>query len=136
MTDRYENLPAESALSFRDGFYYTGDIGKVDPEGYIYITGRKKLFINISGQKVDPTEVENVILINEGVKEVAVAGRVNSSGAECVAAYIVSSREMKPSEIVGFCRDKISDIKIPAIIKFVEEIPKSPTGKVLRDKLE
>ncbi len=136
MTDRYENLPDESAQVFKGGYYYTGDIGKIDPDRYIYITGRKKLFINVSGQKVDPAEVEGVILLNEDVSEVAVVGRKNSSGAEYVAAYIVSRKELKASDIAGFCRGKISDIKIPAKITFVDEIPKSPTGKVLRDKLK
>jgi len=135
MTDRYENLPEESRKVFKDGYYYTGDIGKIDPDGYIYITGRKKLFINISGQKVDPGEVENVILLNEFVSDVAVVGRKNSSGAEYVAAYIVSKKELKASDIVKFCRDKISDIKIPTSIKFIDKIPKSPTGKILREKL-
>ncbi len=135
MTDRYENLPEESVLAFRKGYYYTGDIGRIDEKGYIYITGRKKLFINISGQKVDPGEVENIILLNEDVMEVAVVGRKDSSGAEYVAAFIVSDKNLNASDIVKFCRDKISDIKIPTSIKFVDEIPKSPTGKILRDKL-
>jgi len=136
MTDSYENLPVESGKAFRDGYYYTGDIGKKDAEGYIYITGRKKLFINISGQKVDPTEVENVILLNENVSEAVVIGRKNKSGIEYVAAYIVSKENLKGSDIIEFCRDKISDIKIPTAISFVDEIPKSPTGKILREKLK
>lgn len=136
MTDRYENLPEESEAVFRGGYYYTGDIGRLDEEGYIYITGRKKLFINISGQKVDPGEVEAVILLNDDIAEVAVLGRKRESGTEYAAAYIVSKKELKASDIVKFCRDKISDIKIPSVIKFVKEIPKSPTGKVLRDRLE
>ena len=136
MTDRYENLPEESEVAFRGGYYYTGDIGNIDPEGYIYITGRKKLFINISGQKVDPGEVEAVILLNEDVDEVAVVGKKRDSGTEYAAAYVVANKELKASDIVNFCRGKISDIKIPAVIKFVNEIPKSPTGKVLRDKLD
>lgn len=136
MTDRYENLPEESSKVFKDGYYYTGDMGQIDQDGYIFITGRKKLFINISGQKVDPGEVENVILLNEFVSDVAVLGRKNSSGAEYVAAYIVSEKELKASDIVKFCRDKISDIKIPTSIKFIDKIPRSPTGKMLREKLE
>jgi len=136
MTDRYENLPEESSKVFKDGYYYTGDLGRINQDGYIYITGRKKLFINISGQKVDPGEVENVILLNEFVSDVAVVGRKNSSGTEYVAAYIVSKKELKVSDIVKFCRDKISDIKIPTSIKFIDEIPRSPTGKILREKLD
>ena len=136
MTDRYENLPEESGQAFREGYYYTGDIGRIDPDGYIYITGRKKLFINISGQKVDPGEVENILLQNKDISEAAVVGRKNSSGAEFVAAYIVTDKDLKASDIIKFCRDKISDIKIPSAIKFVSEIPKSPTGKVLREKLD
>ncbi|MGI9533445.1 MAG: AMP-binding enzyme, partial [Thermodesulfobacteriota bacterium] len=93
-------------------------------------------FINISGQKIDPVEVENTLLSHSAILEVAVTGRKLESGNEVVAAYIVSDTKLNSSDIIEFCRGKISDIKIPSSINFVESLPKSPTGKILRDKLD
>ncbi|MGI9553545.1 MAG: class I adenylate-forming enzyme family protein [Thermodesulfobacteriota bacterium] len=136
MTSGYQNLEEETKKVFKKGFYYTGDLGFIDSDGYIYIKGRRKLFINISGQKVDPVEVENTLLSHSAVLEAAVTGRESESGNEIVAAYIVADTKLNSSDIIEFCRGKISDIKIPSLIKFVESLPKSPTGKILRDKLE
>lgn len=135
MTYRYENSAEESEKSFRNGFYYTGDIGFIDENGYIFINGRKKLFINIAGYKVDPVEVEEFLLRNKDIKEVAVKGVLNESEQEVVKAFIVPKREMKYGDIVEFCRGRISEYKIPGIVEFRNSLPKSPTGKVLRTKL-
>ncbi|MGI9535056.1 MAG: class I adenylate-forming enzyme family protein, partial [Thermodesulfobacteriota bacterium] len=132
MTPGYLNLVEETKKVFKKGFYYTGDLGLIDNEGYIYIKGRKKLFINISGQKIDPVEVENTLLSHSAILEVAVTGRKLESGNEVVAAYIVSGTKLNSSDIIEFCRGKISDIKIPSSINFVKSLPKSPTGKILR----
>jgi len=135
MTSGYQNLEEESKEVFKEGFYHTGDLGLIDSEGYLYITGRKKLFINISGQKVDPVEVENTLLDHGDISEVAVKGGISKTGHEIIEAYIVSEKKLNSSDIIEFCRGKISDIKIPRLIKFVDSLPKSPTGKILRDKL-
>ena len=135
MTTGYQNLEEETKNVFKNGFYYTGDLGFIDDDGYIYIKGRKKLFINISGQKIDPVEVENVLLGHNNIREAAVTGSRSESGNEIVSAYIVSDKDLSSSDIIKFCRGKISDIKIPRLIKFVDSLPKSPTGKILRDKL-
>ena len=135
MTNRYENLEDESSEVFKNGYYYTGDIGLIDEEGFIFIKGRKKLFINISGQKVDPLEVENLLLSCEKISDAAVVGKKAESGNEFIAAFIVLNNDMDKSEVINYCKGKIADIKIPSTIKFLNEIPRSPTGKVLRDRL-
>ena len=135
MTTGYHDLPEETQRSFRNGYYFTGDLGKIDEDGYIYIVGRKKLFINISGNKVDPQEVENVISRHPKVREVAVVGIRERDEKEAVKAVIVPKEKLEAREIYEFCRGKISDFKIPRIIEFREKLPKSPTGKVLREKL-
>ena len=135
MTSCYENSDQESEKSFRNGFYYTGDTGFIDDKGYIFITGRKKLFINISGYKVDPVELEQLLLENKNIREVAVKGELNASGQEIIKAFIVPEKTMKYSEIVDFCRSRISEYKIPRIVEFRESLPKSPTGKILKAKL-
>ena len=135
MTNRYENLEDESSEVFKNGYYYTGDIGYIDDEGFIFIKGRKKLFINISGQKVDPQEVENLLLTCEKISDVAVVGKQAESGNEYIAAFIVLNKDMDKSEVINYCKGKIADIKIPSSINIVNEIPRSPTGKVLRERL-
>ncbi len=134
MTDEYVDSPVESEKSFRNGFYHTGDLGMIDEDGYIFIKGRKKLFINISGNKVDPYEVEDVIESHQNVREAVVVGVINEMGNEVVMVVIVGEN-ISRKEIVDYCKDKISDYKIPKIIEFRSSLPKSPTGKVLRDKI-
>ena len=90
MTKGYYDLPEETARVFKDGYYHTGDLGKIDSDGYIYIVGRKKLLINISGNKVDPTEVEDILSSHPMVKEAAVLGISDDKGGEIVKAVIVS----------------------------------------------
>ncbi len=136
MTSGYYGLPEETEKAFRNGFYFTGDLGRIDEEGYIYITGRKKLFINIGGHKVDPQEVENVLLRHPQVREAVVIGIKDGKGEELVKAVIVANDKIEAKDIYEFCRGRISGFKIPRIIEFRQEIPKSPTGKVLREYLK
>ncbi len=135
MTTGYDNMPEETKEIFKNGFYYTGDLGYVDKHGLIYIKGRKKLMINISGNKVDPTEVENILSSHPKVKEAAVIGITHQSSHESIKAFIVCNEKTEKGEIIVYLKNKIVDYKIPNIIEFVENIPKSPTGKILRNKL-
>ena len=135
-TTGYYGLPKETKEVFRGGYYYTGDLGRIDQDGFIYIVGRKKLFINISGNKVDPVEVENVLLEFDKVTEAAVLGILDSEGSESVKAVIVSSEGVEKKDILNFCKQRISNYKIPSIIEFRDELPRSPTGKVLREELK
>lgn len=134
MTDGYVDFPEETERVFVDGFYHTGDLGMFDGDGYLFIRGRKKLFINISGNKVDPFEVENLLMTHGKIMEVAVIGTSGAGGREEVKAFIVADG-LTRREIVDFCRGKISDYKIPAKMEFVDALPRSPAGKVLREKL-
>ncbi len=136
MTTSYYGLPEETEKAFRNGYYFTGDLGKIDERDYIYIVGRKKLFINVAGNKVDPAEVENLLLTHPKVKEVAVLGIKDIYGSESVKAVIVTKANMEIREVYDYCRGHISDFKIPRIVEFRDDIPKSPTGKVLRQHLK
>ncbi len=136
MTSGYYGLPEETEKAFRNGYYFTGDLGRIDEEGYIYIVGRKKLFINISGNKVDPNEVENLLLQHPKVKEAVILGVADNRGNEIIKAVIVPKSNMETKEVYEFCKGRISDFKIPRVIEFRDEIPKSPTGKVLREHLK
>ena len=135
MTDGYVGSLEETKRVFVDGFYHTGDLGMFDSDGYLFICGRKKLFINISGNKVDPYEVENLLMTHEKITEAAVIGTPAAGGREEVRAFIVADG-LTRRDIVDFCRGKISDYKIPAKMEFVDALPRSPAGKILREKLK
>ena len=135
-TTGYFGLPEETKKVFKDGYYFTGDLGRIDQDGFIYIVGRKKLFINISGNKVDPVEVENVLLEHDKIKDAVVLGLVDDNGIETVKAVIVPTGELERKDIAEFCRNRIAEFKIPRIVEFRDELPRSPTGKVLREELK
>lgn len=136
MTTGYYGLAEETKRVFRNGYYFTGDLGKIDEEGYIYIVGRKKLLINVAGNKVDPIEVENLLLNHPKIKEAVVLGVKDNHGNESVKAIIVPRGNIVAKEVYDYCKGHISDFKIPRIVEFRDKIPKSPTGKVLRERLK
>ena len=135
MTDGYVDFPEETERVFVEGFYHTGDLGMFDSDGYLFICGRKKLFINISGNKVDPYEVESLLMTHGKITEAAVIGILGAGSREEVKAFIVADG-LTRRDIVDFCRGKISDYKIPAKMEFVDTLPRSPAGKVLRERLK
>ncbi len=118
--------------TIQDGWLSLGDIGYLDDEGYVYILGRAKNFINVGGEKVDPAEVEKVIMEIPGVKEVVVVGKNSDTYGQIVKAVIVKEGELNKPQIAQYCLNKIATYKIPKIIEFVDEIPKSATGKILK----
>ena len=135
MAKGYEGLPEQTASSFRNGFFFPGDIGRFDHEGRLYITGRSTFFINVGGNKVDPAEVEQVILANPKIKEVVVVGIKAPYGGEFVKAVVVTKERCEASEIIENCKGCLAEYKVPKIVDFRDEIPKSPLGKVLRKYL-
>jgi long-chain acyl-CoA synthetase len=134
----YYNLPKETAdVLTADGYFKTVDLGKVDSEGYLYITGRKKELIISAGEKIVPREVEEILARHPKVADVAVVGKKDQSRGEVVFAFVVPKEpSVKPDELRSFCRDQgLVNFKIPKEISFVQELPRSPTGKVLKRQL-
>jgi long-chain acyl-CoA synthetase len=131
----YEGNPEATAASFRDGFYLSGDLGVKDAEGYLTLTGRKKFLINRGGFKVNPSEVERSILTHPQVREVVVLAAPSSFGDDLVRCVIVRDGPCTEGEIVEHCRSQIADYKVPSLVEFRDELPKSPTGKILRSEL-
>lgn len=136
MTSGYANLDEESNACFQSGRFWTGDIGRMDSRDNLYITGRKKLFINAAGNKVDPAQVEAVINEHPAVSECVVIGVQGQYGQEIVKAVVVSSTECSVDEIKNWCLAKLAAYKVPQVVEFREEIPKSPLGKILRKYLQ
>lgn len=132
----YEGLDEANQKAFRDGFFFTGDLGKRDEEGLLYLVGRKKFFINKGGYKIDPREIEEVIESHAAVEEVVVLGLPTPYGDERVKAVVVLKTSVTEEEIINHCRGKIASFKVPSLVEFRESLPKSPTGKILREMLK
>lgn len=139
----YWNKPEETANQLKDGWLLTGDIGKIDEDGYLYIVDRKKDMIIISGFKVYPRELEDVLFEHEAVENVAIIGLPdpNTPGSEIVKAFIVlkdgfrETDEIK-NEIKEFLRKNVAPYKVPKFIDFRKELPETLVGKVLRKDLK
>ncbi len=116
-----------------NGWLATGDIARVDERGFVFIVDRKKDLIIVSGFNVFPNELEDVISSLPGVKEVAAIGIPSSQTGEAIKVYIVKKDpNLTEAEVIAFCRKNLTGYKIPKIVEFVEELPKTPVGKVLR----
>ena len=133
----YHNMPEETALALRDGWLYTGDIARMDADGYFTILDRKKELIKPGGMEVWPREVEEVIAAHPGVAEVAVAGIPDAYRGETVKAWVVCKpgQSLAESELQTWCRERLAPFKIPTQIEFRTELPKSSVGKVLKREL-
>ncbi len=137
LTSGYHNMPELNQTAFVDGSYFTGDLGKIDESGRLYITGRKKILIDTGGRKVDPIEIEDVLLTHPNIKEAVVVGVKGFFAGEIIKAVIVpqESQTCEEREISDYCKARLAEFKVPRIIEFRDEIPKSPLGKVLRKAL-
>jgi long-chain acyl-CoA synthetase len=135
----YHNLPKDTKAALTpDKFFKTGDLGKVDPDGFLYITGRKKDLIIVAGEKVVPREVEEILTQHPAVAEAAVVGKKDSGRGEMVVAFVIARPEQQLSAPVlrDFCRDRgLAQWKIPKEFFFPADLPRSATGKVLKRAL-
>ncbi|MBU6333005.1 MAG: long-chain fatty acid--CoA ligase [Chloroflexi bacterium] len=135
----YWNKPEETAVTLTaDGWLHTGDICKVDADGYFRVVDRKKDMIIVSGYKVLPRDVEEVLFTHPDILEACVAGIPDRSrGDETVKAYVVRKPGTNPSaeQIQEFCRNSLAPYKVPRVIEFRDELPKTTVGKVLRRAL-
>jgi long-chain acyl-CoA synthetase len=130
----YWQRPSETADTIRDGWLFTGDIAKMDEDGFFYIVDRKKDMISASGLKVLPREVEEVLFLHPKVLEAVVAGVPDPYRGETVKAFVVPKPGALPTseELVAFCKLHLASFKVPTQIEFRDELPKSMVGKVLR----
>ena len=133
----YWNRPSDTAQVIKNGWFHTGDIGRMDEDGFFYIVDRLKDMINVSGFKVYPAEVENIIYQHPAVAEVAVYGVLDQMKGEIVKANIVlkAGCTLTEEQMREFCSEKIAKYKMPKSFKFVKSIPKNPTGKILKRML-
>jgi len=140
----YWNQPEASAEAFleHDGkrFFRTGDLGYYDEEGYFFITDRLKRMLNCAGFKVWPAEVEAMLYAHPAIQEACVIGARDAYRGETVKAVIVLKPQAKdavlPQEIMEWARGKMAAFKVPRIVEFVDELPRTATGKILWRKLQ
>ena len=130
----YWNMPEETALVLREGWLHTGDIARMDEEGYFQIVDRKKDMIIAGGFNIYPRDVEEVLYENPRVKEAVVAGIPDPYRGETVKAYVVlkEGETATEEEIIEFCKGKMAKYKVPKMVEFRPELPKTMVGKVLR----
>jgi long-chain acyl-CoA synthetase len=133
----YHNMPTETANTLRDGWLFTGDIARMDKDGYFYIVDRKKELIKPGGYQVWPREVEEVIADNPKVLEVGVAGIPDAYRGETVKAWVVlmEGETASADEIREWCKEHLAPFKVPTSVEFRDELPKTTVGKVLRREL-
>jgi long-chain acyl-CoA synthetase len=136
----YWNKPDETKNTLRGGWLYTGDIAKMDEDGYFYIVDRKKDMIDVSGLKVWPREVEEVLYEHPAVNEAAVVGVADAYRGETVKAYVTLKPgyqgKVTEEDIIKFCREKIATYKAPRSVEFRDSLPKTLVGKILRRTLK
>jgi len=130
-------MPEETAVTIRNGWLHTGDLARMDEDGYFYIVDRKKDLILVGGYNVYPREVEEAIYTHSDIVEVAVLGVPDPNLGEAVKAFVVSKNpELTTEQLLDYCKERLAKYKIPSLIEFIEELPKNTTGKILRRALK
>jgi long-chain acyl-CoA synthetase len=130
----YFNLPEETGKTITNAWLHTGDLGKLDPEGFITITGRKKDLIISAGENIYPREIEEVLVLHPKVKEVAVIGVKDEVRGEVPKAFLIAHEgvSVDDKELRAFCREHLAAYKVPKHFEIVADLPRTPTGKVLK----
>ncbi|MFZ5597078.1 MAG: long-chain-fatty-acid--CoA ligase [Bacillota bacterium] len=130
----YWNMPEETAKTLKNGWLYTGDIAKMDEDGYFYIVDRKKDMIIAGGFNIYPRDVEEVLFEHPKVMEAVVAGVSDPYRGETVKAFVVlkEGQQATEEEIISYCKSKLAAYKVPRLVEFRKELPKTAVGKVLR----
>jgi len=138
LTQGYYKNPEETANAIREGWFYTGDIGYMDDEGYLYITDRKKEMIIAGGYNIYPREIDEVLFEHPKIQEACAVGIPDPYRGETVKAFLVikAGETLTEDEVIAFCREKLAAYKVPKLVEFMDDLPKSTVGKVMRRKLK
>ncbi len=133
----YWNRPEDTASTLRDGWLYTGDAGYLDEDGYLYIHDRLKDMIITGAENVYPAEVESALAAHAGVADVAVIGVPDETWGEAVKAIVVAApdRDVSEEELIAHARGRLAHFKAPSTIDFIAELPRNPSGKILKREL-
>ena len=134
VTPGYDSNPAANARAFTEGWFRTGDQGRLDEEGYLFLTGRLKEQINRGGEKISPLEVDNVLLDHPAIAQACTFGIPHDKLGEEVGVVVVLRPEMTASEaeIRDFAAQRLAAFKVPRRVLLMDDIPKGATGKIQR----
>jgi acyl-CoA synthetase (AMP-forming)/AMP-acid ligase II len=134
----YWKAPEATAAALRGGWYYSGDIGCVDERGYLYIRDRKKEMIKFKGFGIAPAEIESLLIEHPGVADAAVIGKPHPEAGEIPKAFVVRKpgQTLTAADVVAFVKGRLANYKVPGEVEFVDAIPKTPSGKILRRVLK
>ena len=137
LMDGYWNLPEATASSLRGGWMYTGDAGRMDDEGFLYIEDRIKDMIVSGGENIYPKEVENALFNHPNVADAAVIGIPSDQWGETVMAFIATKdgQDIPADEIISFCREQLAGYKVPRTVECIAQIPRNASGKILKKDL-
>jgi acyl-CoA synthetase (AMP-forming)/AMP-acid ligase II len=133
----YWRNPEATSQALRDGWVYTGDLGEIDEEGYLYIVGRKKDVIISGGENIYPRELEELLSAHPAVKEVAVIGVPDDKWGEAVAAVVVlnDGAMLNDDEVIEYCRANLASYKKPRQVYFRAALPRSSLGKIVKSEI-
>jgi long-chain acyl-CoA synthetase len=132
----YYNRPEATADTIQDGWLLTGDIGLMEEDGYFRIVDRKKDMILVSGFNVYPNEIEEVIMSHPKVLEAAAIGISDEKSGEVVKLFVVKKEQsLTEAEVINYCRENLTGYKIPKLVEFRTDLPKTNVGKILRREL-
>lgn len=132
VTAGYEGSPEANAAAFHEGWFRTGDLGRIDPQGYLFLSGRLKEMINRGGEKIAPREIDDALLAHPAVAEAVAFGLPHAVWGEEVAAAVVLAAEASERELQRHCRELLADFKCPRRLFIVDAIPRTATGKIQR----
>jgi long-chain acyl-CoA synthetase len=134
----YYKRPEETAIALKDGWLYTGDIGFLDEDGYLTIVDRKKDLIVASGYNIYPKEIDELLMEHPKILEVCTIGVPDAYRGETVKAFVVvkPGQTLTADEVVAFCKERLAPYKVPKLVEFIDALPKSAVGKILRRELQ
>jgi acyl-CoA synthetase (AMP-forming)/AMP-acid ligase II len=134
----YYKEPELTAETIKDGWLYSGDIGYLDEDGYVYIVDRKKDIIIRGGENISSMEVEEVLHQHPAILEASAIGAPHAIFGETVMAVVVKKpgRELSEQELIQFCETRLEPFKVPTQVEFIDELPRNPVGKVLKRELK
>jgi long-chain acyl-CoA synthetase len=132
----FHNDPEATALSFRNGWFQPGDLGYIDRDGFVFITGREKDMIIRGGVNIYPNEIESILVAHPGVKEVAVVGVPSEKYGEEVVAVITSQTAVDEAQLAAFCAGQLAPYKVPSAFELIGEMPRTSMGKIDKQALK
>lgn len=134
-TRGYLGLPPEENVHFRDGDFYTGDLGLLDDEGNLHLRGRRRFIIDVVGQKVSPVEIEDVLKSHPAVANATVIGVPSADGkSQVIKAFVLRQGDCTADALLAFCRERLANFKVPTAVAFLSQMPSSQLGKTVRNR--